>query len=169
MPTISSRHFSLRRRRRNNCLRLMLDDAATLIKPGLALPSVGHYAQARRWAIIDYSNHALRREPRSQEPARGRPGGSRVVICWEGKSLETRAGDASQGVSDGAQKRTRTSTPLRALGPEPSASTNSAIWALPAPLVINCKQSALARGRSVMVCRNLSNARRLSANFRGAC
>ena len=31
---------------------------------------------------------------------------------------------------DGAQKRTRTSTPLLALGPEPSASTNSAIWAL---------------------------------------
>ncbi len=29
----------------------------------------------------------------------------------------------------GAQERTRTSTPLRALGPEPSASTNSATWA----------------------------------------
>jgi hypothetical protein len=29
----------------------------------------------------------------------------------------------------GAQERTRTSTPLLALGPEPSASTNSATWA----------------------------------------
>ena len=31
---------------------------------------------------------------------------------------------------DGAQERTRTSTPLRALAPEASASTNSATWAL---------------------------------------
>ncbi len=33
--------------------------------------------------------------------------------------------------ADGAQEKTRTSTPLRALGPEPSASTNSATWATP--------------------------------------
>lgn len=30
---------------------------------------------------------------------------------------------------DGAQKKTRTSTPFRELAPEASASTNSAIWA----------------------------------------
>ena len=47
----------------------------------------------------------------------------------------------------GAQKKTRTSTPLRALGPEPNASTNSAIWAF-SPLfsriylnTIDCTQS----------------------------
>ena len=33
---------------------------------------------------------------------------------------------------DGAQKKTRTSTPLRALAPEASVSTNSTTWALKA-------------------------------------
>src|SRR4051812_34690635 len=33
------------------------------------------------------------------------------------------------GLENGAQKRTRTSTPLRAPAPEAGASTNSAIWA----------------------------------------
>src|ERR1700742_2085020 len=33
------------------------------------------------------------------------------------------------GRTNGAQKRTRTSTPLRAPAPEAGASTNSAIWA----------------------------------------
>jgi hypothetical protein len=32
----------------------------------------------------------------------------------------------------GAQERTRTSTPLRELAPEASASANSATWAIPA-------------------------------------
>ena len=37
---------------------------------------------------------------------------------------------ATEAFIFGAQEKTRTSTPLRALGPEPSASTNSATWAL---------------------------------------
>jgi uncharacterized protein YbjT (DUF2867 family) len=46
-------------------------------------------------------------------------------------------------VENGAQKRTRTSTPLRALAPEASASTNSAIWALQeaARIAERCAQS----------------------------
>ena len=38
----------------------------------------------------------------------------------------------------GAQKRTRTSTPLRAPAPEAGASTNSAIWARDAGAVMLC-------------------------------
>ena len=42
--------------------------------------------------------------------------------------------DAS-GKKNGAQKRTRTSTPLRAPPPEDGASTNSAIWARSLPVI----------------------------------
>ena len=39
-------------------------------------------------------------------------------------------GNSTQGVRFGAQERTRTSTPIRALAPEASASTSSATWAV---------------------------------------
>ena len=45
----------------------------------------------------------------------------------------------------GAQKRTRTSTPLRAPPPEDGASTNSAIWALVAKPVIEARLRVGAR------------------------
>ena len=57
------------------------------------------------------------------------------------------------GWVSGAQKRTRTSTPLRAPAPEAGASTNSAIWArgrrgalLGRPLVVNSNRQRLRHG-----------------------
>src|SRR5690242_369329 len=44
--------------------------------------------------------------------------------CW------LRRSPGSAAASNGAQERTRTSTPLRAPAPEAGASTNSATWAL---------------------------------------
>jgi hypothetical protein len=43
--------------------------------------------------------------------------------------IERRLGFSTMPAKNGAQKRTRTSTPLRAPAPEAGASTNSAIWA----------------------------------------
>ena len=45
-----------------------------------------------------------------------------------------------RGSRNGAQKRTRTSTPLRAPAPEAGASTNSAIWAR-----VACRETASCR------------------------
>ncbi len=55
--------------------------------------------------------------------------------------------DFSDLRSDGAQKRTRTSTPLRAPAPEAGASTNSAIWARS-----RCAALAVIAAMSTAVC-----------------
>src|ERR1700687_3295733 len=64
---------------------------------------------------------------------------TRFAIATPVRTLERRTREALHGVlgenywrvcrKDGARKRTRTSTPLRELGPEPSASASSAIRA----------------------------------------
>ncbi len=46
------------------------------------------------------------------------------------KSNKKRMNRGIHAFAFGAQERTRTSTPLPALGPEPSASTKSATWAI---------------------------------------
>lgn len=51
-------------------------------------------------------------------------------LCAKTKTIGVKKPPSGGYFADGAQEKTRTSTPLRALGPEPSASTNSATWAL---------------------------------------
>src|ERR1017187_5981640 len=72
---------------------------------------------------------------------------STLKVCWRRVKVDR--------VQNGAQERTRTSTPLRELAPEASASANSATWAIRAtktglnhidasPLV--CQRSTPPRG-----------------------
>ena len=61
-----------------------------------------------------------------------------LLLCkaWKGynriiaRAYKTKMETTKKVISIFAQNGTRTHTPLRELGPEPSASTNSAIWAL---------------------------------------
>ncbi len=57
-------------------------------------------------------------------------------------SVDFRPGAGAPGGRNGAQKRTRTSTPLRAPAPEAGASTNSAIWARAAGRSACCEVGA---------------------------
>ena len=69
--------------------------------------------------------------------------------------------------ADGAQERTRTSTPLRALAPEASASTNSATWAARGRLCMS-KRGARQLESAAAACRRPAVERRGAPSIRGS-
>ena len=81
-----------------------------------------------------FRNQNGTRLPPPCSPASGRLASDACALLPLGSRPSCSATNKKPAISDRfsvcAQNGTRTHTPLRELGPEPSASTNSAIWAL---------------------------------------
>jgi hypothetical protein len=105
----------------------------------------GHLNAPRLFSNADTASGLSLRSPDFQRDKNGK--------CGHGK---VRRVMASRGSSDsiGAQERTRTSTPLRELAPEASASANSATWASISAVSLN----NIAAGR--IVCQRSTRLRR---------